>query len=324
MQIYRDPDTDPALLSGKRIAVIGFGNQGRAQALNLLDGGHDVIVGLRPGSAKREAAVAEGLEVRTPAEAARDADFVVLLVPDELMGTVYGAAEATLKPGAALVFAHGLAIRFGLVAPREDLDVVLVAPKGPGSALRTNYVAGGGMAGLFAVHADATGRASALALAYGGAIGLGRIGMLESSFAQEAEADLFNEAAVIWGAVPEVILAGYEMLVEAGYPAELAAMECAGELKLLADLVAARGIAGMREAISNTAEYLSQAGGPRVIDAGVKARMAGLLAEVRSGALVAAMLEDAARGSPALAAARTRFAEHPLEATRRALLALES
>ena len=313
MHIHRDADIDPAPLAGKRVAVIGYGNQGRAQALNLRDSGLEVRLGLREGSGRAAQAVAEGLAVLPVAQAAAQADVVVLLAPDEALPDVHAAIASVLRPGAALGFAHGVAIHHRLIAPAPDLDVFMVAPKGPGSALRAQYVAGGGMAGLFAVAQDATGGARALALAYGRAIGCGRVGLIETDFAQETEADLFNEAAVLWGAVPELMLAGFDTLVEAGFAPEIAWLECIGELRLLADLIAARGIAGMREAISTTAEFAALTGAGRIVTPDTRAAMRALLAEVRSGAMTAAMMADARAGSPRLAAARRAAAAHRAE-----------
>jgi ketol-acid reductoisomerase len=293
--------------------VIGYGNQGRAQALNLLDGGMDVTVGLREGSSRGAEARGLGLRVLPVAQAAAQADVIMMLAPDEALSDIYAAVAPVIRPGAALGFAHGLAIHFRLIAPRADLDVFMVAPKGPGTALRANYVAGGGMAGLFAIAQDAGGGARALALAYGRAIGCGRVGLIETDFAQETEADLFNEGAVLWGAVPELMLAGYDTLVEAGVSPEVAWLECVGELRLLADLIAQRGIAGMREAISTTAEFAGLSGAGRVVTDNTRAAMRALLAEVRSGAMARAMTEDASNGSPRLLAARKAQAAHPSE-----------
>ena len=314
MRIYTDADIDPAPLAGKRVAVIGWGNQGRAQALNLRDGGVEVTVALRPGSASQAAVRAEELATATPTEAAASADIVMMLAPDEHLAAIHQEIGGALRPGAALGFAHGLAVHFGLIAARADLDIFMVAPKGPGSALRSDYVAGRGMVGLFAVAQDASGGARDLALAYGRAIGCGRAGLLETSFAAECEADLFNEGAVLWGAVPELIVAGYDTLVEAGFAPEIAWLECVGELRLLADLVAARGLAGMREAISTTAEFGGMGGGARVITADTRAAMRAVLADIRSGEVVREMMADAAAGSPRLHAARAAQAAHPSEA----------
>lgn len=314
MNILRDPDIDPAPLAGKRVAIIGYGNQGRAQALNLRDSGVDVRVALREGSASTAEVEAAGLPILPVGQAAAASDIVMLLAPDEQLGAIYDLIAPMLPPGGAIGFAHGFAIRFGLVVPRDDLDVFMVAPKGPGTALRTNYIAGGGMVALFAVAQDATGRARDLALAYGRAIGCGRAGLLETSFAAECEADLFNEGAVLWGAVPELIVAGFDTLVGAGFAPEIAWLECVGELRLLADLVEARGLAGMREAISTTAEFTGLSGGPRIVNDAVRQSMRDVLADVRDGKLAADMMADADAGSPRLLAARASQRLHPLEA----------
>jgi ketol-acid reductoisomerase len=276
-----DADLDPAPLSGKTVAIIGFGNQGRAQALNLRDSGVAVRVGLRAGSAKADEARAEGLAVLDPVEAAAGADLNVLLAPDEHLPAIYETIAPRLRPGSALVFAHGLCVHYGLIRPRPDLDVLMVAPKGPGAALRSLYEEGRGMVALAAVAHDASGQAWPLALAYAHAIGSGRegAGVLRSTFEQETVSDLFNEAAVVWGAVPAILAAGFETLVEAGIDPELAYLECVSELKLLADLIERRGIAGMREAISNTAELGATLGGPRLVDPALKARMRDMRAD---------------------------------------------
>ena len=223
MRVYLDADADLALIRGRRVAVIGYGNQGRAQALNLRDSGIAVAVGLPEGSPSRARARADGFEVMTAAEASEKADVVVILAADELHARIYaGEVAPNLAEGSALVFAHGLSIRFGLVEPRPDLDVLLVAPKGPGTALRSEYEQGRGLIALFAVHQDPSGGARATALSYAAAIGSGRTGILETSFAEECEADLFNEQAVLWGAIPELIHAGFETLVDAGFSPEIA------------------------------------------------------------------------------------------------------
>jgi ketol-acid reductoisomerase len=324
MQVYRDADADLALIRGRRVAIVGYGNQGRAQALNLRDTGVAVAIGLPASSASRARAEADGFDVMTAAEAVRGADLAMLLTADEDQGRIYAEAVAPNLPGgAALGFSHGLAIRFGLIAPRADLDVFLVAPKGPGTALRSEYEAGRGLIALFAVHQDASGGAEALALSYAAAIGSGRAGILPTSFAEECEADLFNEQAVLWGAIPELIHAGFETLVEAGFSPEIAYFECLTEEKLLADLIAARGIAGMREAISNTAEFGALEGGRRIVTAETRAEMRRILAEVRSGAFTAKLLADSESGYPRLSASRAEAAAHPIEAVRRRLTDLE-
>ncbi len=319
MQLTRDDEIDPALLEGKRIAVIGFGNQGRAQALNLNDSGLDVVVGLRPGSFSAALAETVGLRTQLIDEAVAEADVVMLLIPDEKMAKLYAGIEPHLRQGAALGLSHGLAVHFGLIKARADLDVFLVAPKGPGTALRSLYRDGKGMIALWAVAQDATGNARDIALAYGRAIGCGRVGLLASTFAEEAEADLFNEQAVVWGGVPELLIAGFETLVEAGVSPEVAYLECVGELKLIAELIEARGIAGMREATSNTAELSAVLGGPRVIDDGVRQRMAEILREVREGRFARELAAEEASDYPRLKDARAKAREVLIERTYRSL-----
>jgi ketol-acid reductoisomerase len=306
MELLRDHDIDPAPLTGKRVAILGFGNQGRAQALNLNDSGIDLVVGLRPGSASDAAARGAGLDVAPIDEAVASAELVMMLAPDEVLGGLYKGIEQYLTEGAALGFSHGLAVHFAVIEPRSDLDVFLVAPKGPGTALRSLYSEGKGMVALWAVAQDATGNARAITLAYARAIGCARAGVMASSFAEECEADLFNEGAVVWGAVPEILIAGFDILVEAGVAPEIAYMECVGELKLIADLIEARGIAGMREAISNTAELGALLGGAQVVDDHVRARMREVLDEVRSGRFVRTLRNEEAEGYPTLKAARIR------------------
>ena len=320
MQFLRDPDIDPTPLANKRIAIVGYGNQGRAQALNLRDGGHDVVIGLREGSPSAAKVVADGLAHCPFAEAATAADLIMLLAPDETLGALYHSIEPAIRPGAALGFSHGLAIRFGLIAPRLDLDVIMVAPKGPGSALRSLFVEGKGMVALWAVAHDATGHAAALAKAYGAAIGCGRAGLIASTFAEECEADLFNEQAVVWGAVPAILEAGFQTLVEGGVSPEVAFLECVGELKLLAELVESRGLAGMREAISNTAEYGAVLGGPRIVDEGVRQRMRDILDEIRAGRFASQLADEEAAGYPDLRAARARAQWAGVEQARRLLV----
>jgi len=319
MEFLRDADIDPAPLAGKRVAILGYGNQGRAQALNLHDSGIDVVVGLRGGSGSTIEAESAGLETALIEEAVSSADVVMMLAPDEIHAALYEEIEPRLRQGAALGFSHGLAVRFGLIAPRADLDVFLVAPKGPGTALRSLYTEGKGMIAVWAIAQDASGRARDIALAYGRAIGSGRAGLIASTFAEEAEADLFNEQAVVWGAVPELLIAGFETLVEGGVSPELAYLECVGELKLIADLIEARGIAGMREAISNTAEMGALLGGRRIVDDGVRERMAQVLAEVRAGRFADELRQEEMRGYPRLEKARNDARNTLLEGTRRRL-----
>lgn len=313
MELTREKDIDAAPLEGKRVAILGYGNQGRAQALNLKDSGVDVVVGLRGGSGSTIEAETAGLEVALLEHAAESADVVMLLAPDEILGELYAGVEPHLREGAALGFSHGLAVHFGLLEPRADLDVYLVAPKGPGTALRSLYQKGKGMVALWAVAQDATGNAPGIALAYGRAIGCARAGLIASSFEEEAVADLFNENAVVWGGVPELLRAGFETLVEAGITPEVAYLECVGELKLIADLIDARGIAGMREVISNTAELGAVVGGPQVIGPDIRARMGEVLASVRSGQFAARLRNEAESGYSELESARQRARSQPIE-----------
>ncbi len=320
MDAKRDADIDPTPLAGKRVAIIGYGNQGRPQALNLRDSGIDVVVGLRSASPSAARVEADGIRNSSMEEAASSADILMLLAPDETLSAVYREIEPYLRDGMALGFSHGLAIRFGFIVPRPDLDVFMVAPKGPGTALRSLYEEGKGMVALYAVAQDASGTAEAISLAYGQAIGCGRAGLLPSTFAEESEADLFNEQAVVWGGVPEILLAGFDTLVEAGFSEEVAYMECVGELKLIADLIEARGIAGMREAISNTAELGAVLGGPRIVDDEVRKRMREILDEIRAGRFADALRDEEASGYPRLRAARERARSLTVESARRRLL----
>jgi ketol-acid reductoisomerase len=320
MEALRDADIDPSPLVGERVAIIGYGNQGRAQALNLKDSGVDLVVGLRGGSPSAARVAADHLSSASLTEAAASADIVMLLAPDEALAAIYRDIEGHIRPGAALGFSHGLAIRFQFIVPRPDLDVFMVAPKGPGTALRSLYQEGKGMVALYAVAQDASGQAEAIALAYGRALGCGRAGILPSSFAEECEADLFNEQAVVWGAVPEILVAGFDTLVEAGVSEEVAYMECVGELKLIAELIEARGIAGMREAISNTAELGAVLGGPRIVDESVRQRMREILGEVRAGRFARSLSDEEASGYPLLRAARQRARLLPVERARSKLL----
>jgi len=324
MRVYFDADTDPAIIRDKRVAILGYGNQGRPQALNLRDSGvAQLRIALREGAPSGAQARGDGFEVVTAAEAAAWADVVVMLLPDEAQAQVYAEELApALRPGAALGFAHGLNIHFKLIGPREDLDVFLVAPKGPGTALRDEFVRGGGLISLFAVAQDASGSAEALALSYAYALGSGRAGILPTSFAEECEADLFNEQAVLWGAIPELILAGYETLTDAGFSPEVAYLECVSEVKLIADLIYARGIAGMREAISNTAEFGALKGGTRIVNDATRTEMRRILREVRSGSFVQELLADAGAGYSRLRASRATAAAHRIEVVGAKLRAL--
>jgi ketol-acid reductoisomerase len=319
MEMLRDADIDLSPLAGKRVAIIGYGNQGRAQALNLHDSGIEVVVGLRGESSSATEAEAAGLKVDLVESAVASADVVMMLAPDEIHAALYQEIEPNLREGAALGFSHGLSVRFGFVKPRDDLDIFLVAPKGPGTALRSLYTQGKGMIALWAVEKDSTGHAREIALAYGRAIGCARAGLIASSFAEEAEADLFNEQAVVWGGVPELLIAGFETLVAGGVSPEVAYLECVGELHLIAELIEARGIAGMREAISNTAELGAFLGGKRIVDDGVRARMAEVLKQVREGRFADELRNEEASGYSRLESARAQARETLIEQTRRKL-----
>ena len=305
MTTLREADIDPAPLRDKRVAIVGFGNQGRAQALNLHDSGIDVVVALRGGSGSTREAEAAGLKVGLLEDAVRSAEIVMMLAPNEIHGSLYREIEPHIREGTALGFSHGLSVRFALVQPRSDLDLFLVAPKGPGTALRALYRQGKGMIALWAVEQDRSGSAHDIALAYGRAIGCARAGLIASTFAEEAEADLFNEQAVVWGGVPELLVAGFDTLVAGGVSPEVAYLECVGELKLIAELIEERGIAGMREAISNTAELGALLGGRRIIDASVRTRMAEVLDEVRQGRFADELRQEEETGYARLEQART-------------------
>lgn len=319
MEMLRDADIDPSPLAGKRVAILGYGNQGRAQSLNLKDSGIDVVVGLRGGSGSAYEAQAAGLQTALLQDAVSSADVVMMLAPDEIHAALYREIEPSLRNGAALGFSHGLSVRFGLIEPRGDVDVFMVAPKGPGTALRSLYQDGKGMVALWAVEQDATGEARSIALAYGRAIGSGRAGLIASSFAEEAEADLFNEQAVVWGGVPALLIAGFETLVAGGVAPEVAYLECVGELHLIAELIEARGIAGMKEVISNTAELGALLGGDRIVDAGVRRRMEEVLAEVRSGRFAGELKNEEASGYERLEKARSDARSSLIEKTYRRL-----
>jgi ketol-acid reductoisomerase len=315
MRVYRDEDADPGLIRGRRVAIIGYGNQGRAQALNLRDSGVDLVIALPEGARRRAAAAADGFLILDVEAAARASDLVMMLAPDEAQARIYADHLApNLRPGAAIGFSHGLAIRFDLIEPRPDLDIFLVAPKGPGTALRQLYTEGRGMVALFAVAQDATGGAEPLALSYASALGSGRAGILPTSFAEECEADLFNEQAVLWGAIPELIQAGFDTLVEAGFAPEVAYFECLTEVKLLADLLYERGIAGMREVISTTARFGAMEGGRRIVTDATRAEMRRILEEVREGKFTRAFIKEAEAGHPKMTAWSRKGAAHPIEA----------
>jgi ketol-acid reductoisomerase len=312
--IYREGDLD--LLSGK-VAVIGYGSQGHAHALNLRDSGVDVQVGLREGSASKEKAEDAGLEVRTIPAAVRGAQVVALLLPDHVQKQVWDEEIApNLEPGAAVLFAHGLNIHFERIAPPEGHDVIMVAPKAPGHRVRELYVSGAGTPGLVAVHRDASGSALDLALAYGVGIGCARVGLLATTFAEETESDLFGEQAVLCGGVPALVQAGFDVLVEAGYQPEIAYYECLNELKLIVDLLYQGGYEYMRYSVSDVAEYGDLSRGPRVVDESVKERLREILSEVRSGAFAQELFADDEAGRPKFAQLRKAGEERAAEIER--------
>ncbi len=305
MRLFYDADTDPKLIKSRRVAVLGFGAQGKAQAANLKDSGVELRVGLRTGSVSRAAAAAAGLAVLEPAEAAAWADVVVLLIPDEVQPQVYrDQVQPKLKQGGALVFAHGYNIHFKRIAPRADLDVIMVAPNGIGEQVRLQYAAGHGVPGMIAVQQDASRGARALALSYAWAQGHGRAGIIESSFKEETETDLFAEQAVLCGGLTHLISAGFETLVEAGYAPEIAYFCCLHEIKLIADMVYARGIAGMRESISATAEFGDYTRGPRVIGPESRAAMRTLLRQIQDGSFAAELSREMESGKPLITVGR--------------------
>jgi ketol-acid reductoisomerase len=304
---------NPDLLSGK-VAVIGYGSQGHAHALNLRDSGLEVAVGLRPGSSSREPAEDAGLGVAAIADATHGAQLVAILLPDHVQKPVYDEEIApNLEPGAALLFAHGFNIHFGRIAPPAGHDVIMVAPKAPGHRVRELFQVGAGTPGLVAVHQDASGRALQLALAYGTAIGCGRVGMLETTFAEETESDLFGEQAVLCGGVTALMKAGFETLVEAGYQPEIAYYECINELKLIVDLIYEGGFEYMRYSVSDVAEYGDLSRGERVIDERVRETMRTLLDDIRSGAFARELIADDEAGRPGFAELRRRHAGGQLE-----------
>ena len=320
MKVYYDRDADLNLITDKKVAVVGYGSQGHAHAQNLRDSGvKEVAIALRPGSATAKKAEAAGFKVMSNAEAAAWADVTMILAPDEHQAAIYADdLHANLKQGATIAFAHGLNVHFGLIEARADLDVIMIAPKGPGHTVRSEYQKGGGVPCLIAVAQEAeggsgNGYAKALALSYASAVGGGRSGIIETTFREECETDLFGEQAVLCGGITHLIQAGFETLVEAGYAPEMAYFECLHETKLIVDLLYEGGIANMRYSISNTAEYGDIKTGPRIITAETKAEMKRVLADIQAGRFVKDFVLDNRAGQPELKASRKAAAAHPIE-----------
>jgi ketol-acid reductoisomerase len=324
-EIFYEDDADLSLIQAKKVAVIGYGSQGHAHALSLRDSGVDVRVGLKEGSASRAKASDEGLRVVTPAEAAAEADVIMILTPDHVQRHVYAESiEPHLSAGKTLAFGHGFNIRFGYIKPPADVDVIMVAPKGPGHLVRREFVDGKGVPDLIAIEQDASGTAQALALSYAAAIGGARAGVIKTTFTEETETDLFGEQAVLCGGVSRLVQIGFETLTEAGYQPEIAYFECLHELKLIVDLMYEGGIAKQRWSVSDTAEYGDYVSGPRVIDAKVKENMQAVLADIRSGAFAERFIADQDAGAPEFKARRAEEEAHPIEATGRELRKLMS
>ena len=315
MRVYYDSDSDVNLIKGKKVAIIGYGSQGHAHANNLKDSGcAELAVGLRPDSAGIAKAKAAGLTVMDPADAAIWADVVMVLTPDEGQGDLYREKlAANMKPGAALAFAHGLNVHFNLLDPRADIDVFMIAPKGPGHTVRSEYQRGGGVPCLVAVAQNPSGNALEIALSYASAIGGGRAGIIETTFKEECETDLFGEQVVLCGGLVELIKVGYETLVEAGYAPEMAYFECLHEVKLIVDLIYEGGIANMNYSISNTAEYGEYVTGPRIINNETKAEMKRVLADIQSGKFARDWMLENKVNQTSFKATRRRLSEHPIE-----------
>jgi len=317
MRVYYDRDADIGLIKGKKVAILGYGSQGHAHAQNLRDSGvAEVAIALRPGSASAKKAEGAGFKVLANADAAKWADVLMILAPDEHQAAIYeNDIKGNLRPGAALAFAHGLNIHFGLIEAPEDVDVIMIAPKGPGHTVRGEYLKGGGVPCLIAVHQDATGNAHDIALSYASGVGGGRSGIIETNFREECETDLFGEQAVLCGGLTHLIQAGFETLVEAGYAPEMAYFECLHEVKLIVDLMYEGGIANMRYSISNTAEYGDITTGPRIITEETKWEMKKVLEDIQSGRFVKNFILDNRAGQPELKASRKTAAAHPIEQT---------
>jgi ketol-acid reductoisomerase len=314
MNIYYDKDADLSIVLGKKIAIVGYGSQGHAHANNLKDSGADVTVGLRPGSASHAKASNAGIKAMAIDEAVASADIVMMLAPDEHQAALYrDVIGPNIKEGAALAFAHGFNIHFEQIQPRADLDVIMIAPKGPGHLVRSTYVGGGGTPCLIAIAQDASGQAKDIALSYASGIGGGRAGVIETSFKEETESDLFGEQVVLCGGLTALIQAGYETLVDAGYAPEMAYFECLHEVKLIVDLIYEGGIANMRYSVSNTAEYGDLTRGPRIITDETRAEMRRILADIQSGAFAKEFILENQAGAPTIKALRRISREHSVE-----------
>ena len=324
-EIFYDADADLSIIQGRKVAVIGYGSQGHAHALNLRDSGVDVRVGLPEGSKSRGKATDEGLRVVTPAEAAAEADVIMVLTPDHVQRHVYAEAiEPNLTAGKALAFGHGFNIRFGYIKPPTDVDVIMIAPKGPGHLVRREFVNGKGVPDLIAVEQDATGGAQALALSYASAIGGARAGVIKTTFPEETETDLFGEQAVLCGGMSRLVQLGFETLVNAGYQPEIAYFECLHELKLIVDLMYEGGIAKQRWSVSDTAEYGDYVSGPRVIDEHAAQKMQDVLKDIQDGTFARRFIADQDAGAPEFTKFRTEQETHPIEETGRKLRGLMS
>ncbi|MFP4155799.1 MAG: ketol-acid reductoisomerase [Halothiobacillaceae bacterium] len=314
MQVYYDKDCDLSIIRGMKVAIIGYGSQGHAHALNLKDSGVEVVVGLRAGSGSARKAEAEGLTVMSVADAAKAADLVMILAPDENQADIYkNDIEPNLKQGGTLAFAHGFNILYNQIVPRDDLDVIMIAPKAPGHTVRSEFAKGGGIPDLIAIHQDASGRAKHTALSYASGVGGGRTGIIETTFKDETETDLFGEQAVLCGGAVELVKMGFETLTEAGYPAEMAYFECLHELKLIVDLMYEGGIANMNYSISNNAEYGEYVTGPEVINEQSREAMRNALRRIQNGEYAKMFIQEGRSNYPSMTARRRQNAEHPIE-----------
>lgn len=314
MKVYYDKDADLSLIKGKKVTIVGYGSQGHAHAQNLKDSGVKVTVGLRKGGASWDKAKKAGLKVEEVAKAVKDADVVMMLLPDETIPTVYHAdVERNMKKGAALAFAHGFNVHYNQVVPRTDVDVIMIAPKGPGHTVRSEYLRGGGVPSLIAIHQDKSGKAKDIALSYAAANGGTKGGVIETNFREETETDLFGEQAVLCGGLVELIKAGYETLTDAGYAPEMAYFECLHEVKLIVDLIFEGGIANMNYSISNNAEYGEYVTGPKVIGAEARAAMKEALKAIQGGEYAKRFILEGRTNYPEMTARRRLTAEHPIE-----------